>query len=378
MKINLIKFIGLLSLGLALSCESITDIYPPELELISPTEEILSADSVTFLFDVSDNIGVDRVEISLQDSYSGWSLDETLNSEPYEITVTDVQSLEEIELDVTGFDAAGNFNQLNQTFEIAAAIENASITVVTPNGSESWIMGSTQSISWSSEHVTSNVKIELYRGSEQESTIKSTTDNDGNYNWEIPTSLTAASDYKVKITAKDNSSIYDMSDANFTLTQEVVCDEGEVLDCNGNCGPQNWLGDGYCDDETYVYEGNYIDFNCEEHDYDEGDCSGGGSSCDTEASSTGTGSVTSPANGVTVNAGSSTNVTWSFTGPGQVNLYLYKENNYHSIIQTWAINDGTFTWYISSSLESGQCYHIVVMNPYDDSDYVVGTYFRVQ
>ena len=272
MKSNLLKFIGLLSLGLALSCESITDIYPPELKLISPTEEILSTDSVTFLIDVTDNIGVDRVEITLQDSYSGWSLDTTLKSEPYEITVTDVQSLEEIELDVIGFDAVGNFDQFNKTFEIATAVENASITVVKPNGNETWLLGSTQAITWTSEHVTSDVKIELYRGTEQESTIKSSTDNDGNYSWDIPTSLTAASDYKVKIIAEDNSTIYDMSDTSFAITL-LECDEGEVVDCNGKCGPQSWLGDGYCDDETYVYEGNYIDYNCEEHDYDNGDCS---------------------------------------------------------------------------------------------------------
>ena len=377
MKSNLLKFIGLLSLGLALSCESITDIYPPELSLLSPTEEILSADSATFLVSASDNIAIDRVEFVLRDNYTGWSYLETIQAEPYEITIDSVQSLLEIEAEITGFDPAGNFHRLYKTFEIATAVENAIITVVDPNGGESWNIGSTQAVTWTSEFVTDNVEIELYRSNDFVSTIVNSTGNDGNYNWDIPTSLTVAANYKVKIIAKDNSTIYDMSDASFAIVQ-IECGEGEVVDCNGNCGPQSWLGDGYCDDETYVYEGNYIDFNCEEHDYDAGDCSGGGTNCDPVSSSTGTGSVTSPANGVIVNSGSSATVNWSFTGPGQVNLYLYEENNYHSIIQTWAINDGTFPWVIPSSVESGHCYHIVVINPYDDTDFVVGTYFRVQ
>jgi len=53
------------------------------------------------------------------------------------------------------------------------------------------------------------------------------------------------------------------------------CGADEVEDCNDNCGPLEWVGDGYCDDETYEYEGNMIDFNCSEFSYDGGDCAGG-------------------------------------------------------------------------------------------------------
>ena len=39
----------------------------------------------------------------------------------------------------------------------------------------------------------------------------------------------------------------------------VTCDANELIDCNGNCFPASWVNDGYCDDGTYVYEGNPID-----------------------------------------------------------------------------------------------------------------------
>ena len=50
------------------------------------------------------------------------------------------------------------------------------------------------------------------------------------------------------------------------------CPEGQTEDCNGNCAPENWIGDGYCDDGTYEFEGNQIFYNCEVFENDGGDC----------------------------------------------------------------------------------------------------------
>ena len=50
------------------------------------------------------------------------------------------------------------------------------------------------------------------------------------------------------------------------------CTPGLIEDCNGICAPQGWLGDGFCDDGSYEYNGNPIFFNCEEFDFDNGDC----------------------------------------------------------------------------------------------------------
>ena len=43
------------------------------------------------------------------------------------------------------------------------------------------------------------------------------------------------------------------------------CEDGEILDCFGNCALISWLGDGYCDESI-------IDFNCLALSYDMGDC----------------------------------------------------------------------------------------------------------
>ena len=55
----------------------------------------------------------------------------------------------------------------------------------------------------------------------------------------------------------------------------VMAYEELVLDCNGNCSPANWVGDGWCDDGSYQYDGNDIFFNCEEFNNDNGDCDEG-------------------------------------------------------------------------------------------------------
>ena len=54
------------------------------------------------------------------------------------------------------------------------------------------------------------------------------------------------------------------------------CTPGLIEDCNGICAPQGWLGDGECDDGAYEYNGNQIFFNCEEYSNDNGDCDGQG------------------------------------------------------------------------------------------------------
>ena len=50
------------------------------------------------------------------------------------------------------------------------------------------------------------------------------------------------------------------------------CPAGEIEDCFGNCCPDTWLGDGWCDDGTYQYGGNDIYLNCESWLCDKGDC----------------------------------------------------------------------------------------------------------
>ena len=53
---------------------------------------------------------------------------------------------------------------------------------------------------------------------------------------------------------------------------QTTCPTGEITDCNGNCALASWVGDTYCDDGAYSYNGVPIFFNCDEFECDGGDC----------------------------------------------------------------------------------------------------------
>ncbi|MHA2100161.1 MAG: Ser-Thr-rich GPI-anchored membrane family protein, partial [Candidatus Kariarchaeaceae archaeon] len=112
------------------------------------------------------------------------------------------------------------------------------ITITSPNGGESWQAGSSQVISWN-DNLSENVKIELFKGGALHSTISISTPSDGDRNWDIPLALASGSDYTIKITSVDSATVFDFSDANFTIYPPVIT----VTDPNGG---ENWIiGDSY-------------------------------------------------------------------------------------------------------------------------------------
>lgn len=55
-----------------------------------------------------------------------------------------------------------------------------------------------------------------------------------------------------------------------------ACPSGQIADCNGNCCPASWVGDGYCDNGAYSFNGVPIYLNCAAFGNDGGDCASGG------------------------------------------------------------------------------------------------------
>jgi len=83
-------------------------------------------------------------------------------------------------------------------------ISKPSITVTSPLPGVAWTRGTTQSISWTKVGPqNASVKIQLFLGTAKKLDMTLSTDNDGSFDWAIPLSLTAASNYKIKITTVD-------------------------------------------------------------------------------------------------------------------------------------------------------------------------------
>jgi len=109
----------------------------------------------------------------------------------------------------------------NGTFTIKSP--QPTIVVNSPNGGESWTIGSLHNIAWSSVSVA-NVKIEYTTntGTSWNTIIASTPSSNGNnyYQWSIPN--VASTKCKVRISDVSNSNIMDESDALFTIPNPVL------------------------------------------------------------------------------------------------------------------------------------------------------------
>ena len=103
-------------------------------------------------------------------------------------------------------------NEYQTTFTVAPYI-----TITSPNGGESWQPGSTYNITWN-DNIADNVKLELYKDGTYDSTINSSTPSDGSESWTVPTTLASGSDYQLRITSLSDSSVYDDTDNDFSVT----------------------------------------------------------------------------------------------------------------------------------------------------------------
>jgi hypothetical protein len=106
-------------------------------------------------------------------------------------------------------------------------IASPTITVVSPNGGETWTAGSAQTIRWSyTGNPGSYVRVELLKGGVVNCTIASSAskgkEGSGSRNWKIPATLAPGNDYAIRVTSKTNSAFADASDSEFTIAAPII------------------------------------------------------------------------------------------------------------------------------------------------------------
>ncbi|MBI1992639.1 MAG: hypothetical protein HYS71_05350, partial [Candidatus Omnitrophica bacterium] len=94
-----------------------------------------------------------------------------------------------------------------------------------PNGGEIWGVGSTQTISWISGGTIPNVKLEYSRDNFATATlITASTPNvsnvGGSFAWTVPDAISSTA--KIRVTDLNDSAVYDVSDANFTVRADFT------------------------------------------------------------------------------------------------------------------------------------------------------------
>jgi hypothetical protein len=121
------------------------------------------------------------------------------------------------QIKITSTTNTSYYDYSNDNFSI---IDQPQITVTSPNGGESWQRGTSQIITWDSVgNVGSSVRIELYKGGVLNLKIITSADNNGSYDWLIPSDQTIDSDYMIKIASASNPAVFDESDDYFSIDE---------------------------------------------------------------------------------------------------------------------------------------------------------------
>ena len=96
----------------------------------------------------------------------------------------------------------------------------ASIIVNSPHSGLTWYKGKTYTITWTkSGSMDSKVKIRLYQGNTKVFGITDNTDNDGSFEWTVPTTLKNGA-YRIRVKTIDNG-VFDDS-GNFTISTPPI------------------------------------------------------------------------------------------------------------------------------------------------------------
>ncbi len=114
---------------------------------------------------------------------------------------------------------------VEQTVKFVAAevtiLPACQYTVTSPNGGESWNLGSVHAIRWESVggDCGADVRIELFNGGVLETTLSAATPNDGAFTW-VVAGIPADSDYTVRIIDAVDPAFFDGSDAQFSVVDD--------------------------------------------------------------------------------------------------------------------------------------------------------------
>ncbi|MGK7920959.1 MAG: Ser-Thr-rich GPI-anchored membrane family protein, partial [Trichodesmium sp.] len=297
--------------------------------------------------------------------------------------------------DLTTWDSTANFSIKALTTELVKSDD--SITVKSPNGGNTLKSGQNYNITWN-DNISENVKLYLYKNNEFDRMITNSTPSDGSYDWKIPTNLASGSDYQIAIQSVLEDEVYDYSDNFFTIKASDFItfkspNGGNTLE-SGQSYNITWNDNISENVKIYLYKDTEYDQMITESTASDGSYNwiiptnlASGSDYQIVIQSVANGeiydysdnfftikasdfiTVYSPNGGNTLESGKSYNITWNDNISENVKLYLYKNNQFDSMIANSTDSDGIYNWTVPTNLASGSDYQIAIQSVLEDEVY---------
>ena len=324
-------------------------------------------------------------------SYSWAEVDASLaDSTDYKIRITD----------------ASDSSIYNDSDEFT--ISEKSIAVTEPTSSTVWYKGDSAEITWTSNGTISDVKIDLYKGGTFNQTIVSSTTNNGSYTWsEVDTSLADGTDYNVRVSSADDSSIYGESDE-FTISEKSIAvtePTSSTIWTKGQSADITWTSNGTISDvKIDLYKGGTFNQTIVSSTTNDGSYTWAevdallvdGTEYKVRVSSTADSglygesdefaieeksiTVTEPTSSTIWTKGKSEDIIWTFVGTiSDVKIDLYKGSNLSETIISNTENDGSYTWSdVNQNIVDGSDYKVRISSATDPNIYGESDVFTIE
>jgi len=286
-------------------------------------------------------------------------------------------------------------------------VSTKSITITNPASTTIWSQGDSANITWTSTGAITNIKIDLYKGTTLNQTIIASTANNGSYTWTtVPTSLADGSDYKIRVSNVDDSSIYGESEAFKIEKKSITVAEPKSTTtwAKGYSADINWTTTGAISNvKIDLYKGTTLNQTivastdnsgpytwatvptslADGTDYKvritSGDSSVYGESAAFKIAASSI-TVTKPISTTIWSQGDSVDINWTSQGTvSNVKVDLYKGTTLNQTIVASTTNSGSYNWTtVSTSLADGSDYKIRVSNVADSSVYGESDAFKIE
>ena len=185
------------------------DIFPPEIEIVTPKEGTSYFATLPIELKATDNRRVDKVEVFV----NGTSVHEFTKS-PYTTDISLAGVSSPATLQAIAHDQAGNSSDASMDVNVTIGLR-----LTAPNGGETWAEQSSQTITWESSGSVGST-VSLHYSTDGGSTwdeITTSTANNGTYAWTLPNFIETQSACKIKVST---SQYADVSDDTFTISAE--------------------------------------------------------------------------------------------------------------------------------------------------------------